>query len=79
MNVDPLPNLAPRLDRAAVQLHEMTHERQAETQPSFGARGRRIRLAKSLEDVRQHRRVDANTRVRDLDLCGRARGGDAQQ
>ena len=63
-NVEPL--IAPaarRMNRPAVQLDEMPHNRQAETEAGMFARRAAVRLAKALEDMWKKVRRDADARV----------------
>src|SRR5207253_8979772 len=46
-------------NRAAVQRHEVTHDREPESDPAVDPRRGRILLAKGFEDVRQELRSDA--------------------
>ena len=65
----PLSDLARDLDRAAVQLHELLHERQADAGALVRAPVRRFDAVKALEQARQLLLGDADTRVSDLEHC----------
>src|SRR6185503_13072711 len=67
---------AVRFDRSAMQLDQVSDDGEPQPEPTFGARARRIRLTKALEDVRQERRIDAATAVAHADLRLRLRGLD---
>ena len=59
-NVEPCPSPAlVASHRAAVQLREVLHDRQAEPEAAVFARDRAVRLAERIEDVRQKLRRDA--------------------
>src|SRR5262249_60075331 len=65
----PLSNSrALRPDRAAMQLDEMTDDRETETEAALRPGRRRVGLPEALEDVRQKGGIDATTTVHDLDL-----------
>src|ERR671926_319942 len=61
------------LDRAAVQLDQLTHDGETETETAVHARHARIGLAEAVEDVRQKLRCDAFAGVRDHDAYVRVR------
>src|SRR5205823_11096976 len=54
--------------RPAVQVDQVTHDCQAETQATVGARARAVRLPEAVEHVRQELAADARPRVADADL-----------
>src|ERR1044071_7335510 len=56
------------LDRAAVQLDQVAHYRQPQTEPAVLARRLLVGLPEPLEDVRQELRLDPGPRVADRDL-----------
>jgi hypothetical protein len=51
-----------------VQLDQVAHDREPETEAAVGAGGRRVGLPEALEDVRQEGGIDATAAVRDPDL-----------
>src|SRR5262245_53930845 len=59
--------LAVRRDRSAVQLDEVTDDREAETEAAVRSRGRSVGLAEAIEDERQRVGVDAGSAVDDFD------------
>src|ERR1051325_3985759 len=57
---------------SAVQLDQMTHDRQAQPEPAVLARARAVGLAKALEDEGQKLRLDSRAGIADGDLDVRA-------
>src|SRR5439155_12157049 len=66
-NRRPLPGRAVYLDRPAVRLHDVFHDRQTQSRPAHVARAAALRPVKALEDPRQILRRDADAVVDDLD------------
>src|SRR4030095_15427125 len=62
--------LAECLDRAAVRLDQMAHDREPETETSMRARRAHVLLAKPLEDVREEIGRDPLPRVLDREDAG---------
>ena len=60
-------SIAVDLDRAAVQMNQAAHQRQADAQTAFGALQRRGRLRKHLENLLEHLRRDTDPVVGDRD------------
>src|SRR5688500_1990413 len=52
-------------DGPTMQLHQLAHDRKSETKSAVIARGRRVGLAKAIEDIRQKFRFDSQSRVDD--------------
>ena len=66
VNVAPCPfSFGLRLHRPAVQLDQVTHDREPEAEAAVRARGRAVRLPEALEDVGQELRRDALAGVAD--------------
>ena len=59
--------------RPAVQLDEIAHQRQTETEPTMSSGARGIGLPEALEDVRKKRRTDPVSRILHHQPCERAR------
>src|SRR5919108_175315 len=57
-----------RPDMAVVQLHEIADECEAKTDAAVDARHRAVRLAETIEDVRQEGGRDADARIADRQL-----------
>src|SRR4029078_10610672 len=59
--------LAARLDRSAVQVDQLLHDREPEPEPAEAARRRRVGLAEAIEEMRQEVRADPDARIADLE------------
>ena len=58
---------AAHLDLAAVQPHQIVHDRQAEPEAAVATRRRAVGLPEAVEHVRQKGGIDADAGIRDLD------------
>src|SRR5438445_11095758 len=59
---------AVRHDASAVHLDDVADDRESEAKAAVGARARRFRLTKSLEDMRQKAGIDSLSGIGDRDL-----------
>ena len=57
--------VAAHRDAAAVQLHQLAHQRQADSKAAAGLGGRAVDLREQVENAVQHLRLDADAVVRD--------------